>query len=156
MSSSNVITFPANPDAALPVAPTKRARGKAAKTPLAELNFKPIDVRKLLLSGQCDPSIKLPADIIKAIDQQALDMAQEAFDLCREHLVRRVSFSSVSGQPRTLNQRNALEAISRTDLGGALAHEYFRQLRVVAVMADSAARVSAELLEEIAETVGDY
>ena len=74
MSSSNVITFPANPDAALPVAPTKRARGKAAKTPLAELNFKPIDVRKLLLSGQCDPSIKLPADIIKAIDQQDIKL----------------------------------------------------------------------------------
>ena len=154
MASSNVVQFPANPDTALPVSPAKRRRGKQAKLPGLEFNSKSIDPKELLLSGQSDPSVPLTAEIQAAIDRRASVMAREAYDLCREHLARRVAYTSEFGQPRFLDRTTAIAEIRRCDLGEALAHEYFRELRNCAVTAGYAARSAAKFSEEINRIVG--
>ena len=117
-------------------------------------NAKSINVRELLLTGQSDPITAFPDDIMKAIDRRATILAREAFELCREHLARRVAYTSVYGQPRALNKAMALAAINKGDLGEALAHEYFSKLRMVASMAESSARMAADVSDEINGIVG--
>lgn len=118
-------------------------------------NTKSINVRDLLLTGQSSPSIPFPDDIMKAIDHRASVLAREAYELCREHLARRVAFTSVWGQPCYLDKTKALAEIKKGDLGEALAHEYFRKLRMAARLAEGSVRAATDFLEEINGIVGE-
>lgn len=51
-------------------------------------------------------------------------MAHDAYELCRQHLARRVASSSEIGWPRRLNERRAREVIAQTTLDRALTHRY--------------------------------
>lgn len=87
-----------------------------------------IDVRMLLLSGQCN-SQTYTREIYDAIDKQAWAMAGEAFELLREHLRRRVAFMHTSGIERRLHEKAALQDIKTVTLGQALAHTYISEMR---------------------------
>lgn len=108
-----------------------------------------IDVRRLLLEGQSDPKLPLPAEIHSAINRRAWTMAHEVYELLREHLARRVAYTCEMGSPRYLNTERALEVIAECDINRALAHTYYSGLHHCASMARSAKILSAEYLAEM-------
>jgi len=69
----------------------------------------------------------------EALDRKAWDMAREAYELCREHLKRRIASRAAGDGDRRhcLNEWLALEAINGGNHGEALAHEWEKQLRFV-------------------------
>lgn len=99
-----------------------------------------IDPRALMLSGQQTLQTALPAEVAKAIEAKAWDMAHEAFTIAREHLERKVSYHAEVGMPLAVNSRLALKAISTTTLGNALTHPHNREmwqtLKMMRVTAD--------------------
>lgn len=108
-----------------------------------------IDVRRLLLEGQSDPSIPLTAEIHSAINRRAWTMAHEVYEILREHLARRVAYTSEMGSPRYLDAGRALKVIAGCDINNALAHTYYSGLHHCASMARSAKILSAEYLAEM-------
>lgn len=116
------------------VLPSIRKTGSYSTAP-ATIEEKPnpsIDVKTLLLEGHCDPFLPLPASVQKAIDKKAWAMAHEAYELCREHLNRRVAYYASVGYPRRLDRQRALSVIKRGNLNYALAHSYWHELSYIA------------------------
>jgi|GEM_PF-5516778 len=88
-----------------------------------------IDPRGLMLSGQQALQTALPAEVAKAIDAKAWDMAREAFGIAREHLERKVAYQAEVGHPLTVSTRLALRAIHGTTLGQALTHQHQTEMQ---------------------------
>lgn len=94
-----------------------------------------IDPRALLLSGQSRPTLPLPEAVQRAISSKAHSMALEAYELCREHLERRVAFTCEQGHPRALDAQRALKEVARCTLGHALAHQHHTELHWISEQA---------------------
>jgi len=91
----------------------------------------PIDVRDLLLNNLSNPTVAFTDRIKKAIEQKAFSLAYEAYELCKEHLEKKVAFNCESGNPRTLNEKKALAIVKDGDLGSALAHTFYTKLKYI-------------------------
>jgi Rha family phage regulatory protein len=95
----------------------------------AELRQRPaqmpeLDVRARLLGGQTMPPLEgYPRRVESAINREAWRMAQEAYELAREHLRRRVAHRHIHGRPAELHERAALADIRSVTLGQCLAQE---------------------------------
>lgn len=120
---------------------------------LAQPELPGIDVSALLLSGQCAPRQPFPTTIEQAIDKHAWSLAHDAYSLLREHLSRRVAFCHVYGEPRTLDQKTALQDIKTVTLGQALAHTYISEMRYVLSGIESAARIASDAERRVREQI---
>ncbi len=95
----------------------------------AELRQRPaqlpeLDVRARLLGGQSMPPLEgYPRRVESAINREAWRMAQETYELAREHLRRRVAHRHIHGRPAELHERAALADIRSVTLGQCLAQE---------------------------------
>lgn len=104
-----------------------------------------IDVKKLLLEGQSAPTVVISVDLQKAIDARARVLSGQAFELCKEHLQRRVAYCCELGSPtRVIDTAKAFSVIARGDLGDALAHSYLQKLHGVSRMAEAASHMARE------------
>lgn len=117
-----------------------------------------LDVRGALLNNQSDPTVPRPVGLDAAIDARAKELAQEAFELCREHLRRRVAYCAEQGWPkREINLDCAYRLIAEGDLGDALVREYRTKLQEIAFQARLAAGIGesfSKLVNEISEVTG--
>lgn len=109
-----------------------------------------IDVRDLLLSGQCDCTMPLSPALNAAIKQQAWALAGEAYDLIQEHLRRRVAYEAASGHGEVYEQ-TALRVIRRGSLNDALAHQHMLNLRFLKEHAGSLLRMTQKFVDEMRE-----
>lgn len=83
-----------------------------------------LDVRGRLLSGQARPPLQgYSRRVETAINREAWRMAQEAYELAREHLRRRLAYRHTWGNPAQLHERDALADIRAITLGQCLAQE---------------------------------
>ncbi|MCF8156333.1 MAG: phage antirepressor N-terminal domain-containing protein [Rhodoferax sp.] len=113
-----------------------------------------IDVRTLLLGGQCASQTCAP-ELEAAIDRQAWSMVHEAYELSREHLRRRAAYRHVTGLERSMNTKAAIADIRTVTLGEALANTTHAELRyalagiriVLHSAQDAKARVEAQMAE---------
>jgi len=110
-----------------------------------------IDVEDLLLSGQSAPSLPLPPDLAQELERRAWEMAGQAYLLLKGHLQRRIAFTCEQGSPRYLNVAKAYEALREGDLGYALAHGYYEQVRRCESLLNCAQLNIARTLTEIAK-----
>lgn len=110
------------------VLPAIRKTGRYGTTPEAPPD---IDVRALMLEGMSTPTVPQPADIQARINKRAWAMAHEAYELCRQHLTKRVAYYSEVGNPRVVNEERARAVIAQSNLGNALAHTFWRKLNAV-------------------------
>ena len=125
---------------------------RAARQPsLPEIN-----VRQLLLEGNCDPTVALPPELQEAINRQAWLMAHDAYELCRQHLARRVASSSEIGWPRRLNERRAREVIAQTTLDRALTHRYHNIAEGLLDLVTMFAKTSAVYRDEMIGQVKQF
>jgi hypothetical protein len=128
----------------------RRPKAQMLQFPPGGRGSNSIDVRKLLLEGQSAPTVLVPADIRKAIDARARELAEEAFALCKEHLERSVAFRAEAGYPeRVLITSRALNAINQGGLGAALAHTYHDELQHVMDQAKAMQKSSAMLVQQL-------
>lgn len=112
------------------------------------------DLRATMLAGNSTPTVPLPADVQAAVNRKAWAMAHDAYELCREHLARRVAYVSEFGYPeRMLDKRAALAAIAETTLDMALVPEHFNALCVVQRMTEQAASMANEFRDKLAAEV---
>lgn len=110
-----------------------------------------LDPRAALLDNQSDPTVRRPAELDAAIDARARELAEQAFELCREHLRRRVAHNSESGWPRTLDLERARLVIAEGDLGDALVRVYREKMQLLVMGANMAAKVGENLVALAAE-----
>lgn len=118
-----------------------------------------LDARDALLKGQSTPQARRPRALDAAIDARARALAEQAYELCREHLRRRIAYNAERGYAkRVIDMAEALRVIKQGDLGDALVHVYSMKLRHVIRSAHSAARVSQQFLDVAQEVhaVVDY
>jgi len=106
-----------------------------------------LDVRDALLSNRSMPTVKRPPELDAAIEAKARAMADEAYQLCLEHLRRRVASRCEWSQPRQLDLQGAFQVIGQGDLGDALTTTYRTKLRYLVHSAESAARISDQFRE---------
>ena len=132
----------------------RRAQASVIQFPLGRPESKSIDVRKLLLEKQSTPTVLVPADLRKAIDARAREMAEEAYLLCREHLERRVAYAAEWNTPREIDRDSALEVIAQGDLGAALTREYAAELRRLARFAEGTALAAVKHSEALQALLG--
>ncbi len=128
-----------------------RPKAEVIRFPAGGRRGTAIDVRKLLLENQSTPQCAVPADLRKAIDARARELAEEAYALCREHLERRVGFEVERGQPRVVDVEHALWVIAQGDLGDALVRDYARRMRYLVHSAEGAAASSVKYAAELRE-----
>lgn len=115
-----------------------------------------IDVRALLLDGQCTPQTEFPASLNTAIDRRARALAEEAYRMVREHLVRRVGFHCETGYPeRRLNLEKAHAVIQEGDLGDALTREFRLKLENMLLSASMLQREANGAAEKIRAALAD-
>ncbi len=88
-----------------------------------------VDVQRLLLDGQIAPTVKVPQSVQSAIDKRARELSEQAYDLCREHLQRRVAYHCEHQWPRVLNIEKAHGIIAQGGLSDALAHAYHERIQ---------------------------
>lgn len=88
------------------------------------------DIAKLLLETQSAPKVAaVPQELRDAIDRRARELAEQAYNLCHEHLRRRVAYECEHGYPeRVLNVDKAFAVIEEGDLGDALVREFHQKL----------------------------
>lgn len=98
-----------------------------------------LDVRDVLLNNQTSPTVDRPHELDAAIDARARELAEEAYELCREHLQRRVAYHCEHDWPRRLNLEKAKKVIGEGSLAEALTRVYRRELEAVAWVARAAA-----------------
>ena len=117
-----------------------------------------LDVRDALLNNQSAPKVPRPAELDAAIDRKARSLAEEAFQLCREHLRRRVAFNSEIGYPdRIIDMERAHQVLEEGDLADALSRAYKHKLESIVFQAQSAARISeqfSDLADKVAAAAG--
>lgn len=112
------------------------------------------DLRAAMRADNLQPTVRLPPDVQTAINRQAWAMAHDAYELCREHLARRVAYSSEFGFPeRVLDRKTALATIAETTLDMAMAPAHFNALRVMQRMAATAAALAIECRDKIAAEI---
>jgi hypothetical protein len=112
-----------------------------------------LDVRDRLLNNQSAPTVPRPTELDVAIDVRARELAEEAFELCREHLRRRVAYTCEYGYPkRVIDMEHARRVIDEGDLGDALARMHRKRLVDIAMTACSASKVAAQF-EELANEI---
>ena len=88
-----------------------------------------INLRTVMMDGNSAPTVPLTPDLQAAINRKAWAMAHDAFELCREHLARRVAYRCEFGHPeRLLNEERARAIVSETTLDMALTPRYHNQL----------------------------
>jgi hypothetical protein len=107
------------------------------------------DLRAVMLSDNSTPSVPLPGEIQTAINRKAWVMAHDAYELCREHLARRVAYTSECGNPRRLDSRRALEAISETTLDMALAPRHYNMLHMAVSIGESMVQLASGNLADM-------
>jgi hypothetical protein len=129
--------------------PKRKPKADVIQFPPGGRDSKSIDVRKLLLEDQSEPTVPIPAELQEAIDKRALELSKEAYALCREHLLRRAAFFAEFDMPRRLDLDRAYEVIAQGDLGHALAHAWRTEMRHIARYAGSAAFASARFEEKM-------
>jgi len=110
-----------------------------------------IDVRDLLLNNQSDPKVKTPPTLQAAIDAKARALAEEAYEICREHLRRRVAWGAEWNMPREIDMRKAYQLVADGDLGDALVRVYRQKMMMIVEQAKSAARISEGFAEVAAD-----
>ena len=113
-----------------------------------------IDVRKTMLSNNITPTVPLPTDIQTAVNRRAWVMAHDAYELCRQHLARRVAAHCEYGHPeRKIDRHKAVSVIAETSLDMALTPAHYNAmasvLRMAQMVADHAAQNVAELYDEL-------
>ncbi len=112
------------------------------------------DLRAAMRADNLQPTVRLPPDVQTAINRKAWAMAHDAYELCREHLARRVAYSSEFGFPeRVLDRQTALATIAETTLDIALAPAQFNALLVMQRMAATAATLAIECRDKIATEI---
>jgi Rha family phage regulatory protein len=121
------------------------------RSPATEAAAMAIDPRALLLSGQSALRTTLPPEVARAIDAQAWDMAREAFDLSRQHLVRKVAHQAEYGLPPSVKTREAIKVVRATTPGNALAHAHHTQRRGAVTSLNSMARILTEQAQRVAQ-----
>lgn len=114
------------------------------------------DVRRLLVEGQSTPQVQLPPELEKVVQQRALELAQEAHELCLEHLRRRIAFHAECGWPqRVLDVRAAERALAEGGLPHALVRRWHLELEGIERQARMLAKSSQEFLANVQATRGD-
>lgn len=117
-----------------------------------------IDVRSLLLSGQSEP-VQLTSTQQALIDARAWAMAREAYELSRQHLARRVAYSSTMAQRNNPASPAVADIVAAATLGNALAHEWHSQIRqlekTAQFLASMSANTFADLKKVVRQTDGD-
>lgn len=106
-------------------------------------------LRAVMLEDNSTPSVPLPGEIQSAINKKAWAMAHDAYELCREHLARRVAYTSVLGNPRRVEDQRALETIAESTLDTALIARHHNMLRHVVSIAESMACMANKQLDEM-------
>lgn len=119
---------------------------------LPEASSKPVDVRGLMLSGHCTPTVKLPAGIAEELEQTAWRMAGEAFHLSKEYLQRRVAYLCEWNQPREVNAAKAMDVLKTSTLGFALTHHCYNEMAHV----ESFVRIAQEHINELMSEIGKF
>lgn len=119
----------------------------------AEKFLPTIDIRSCLLDNLSKPVIPLPMHIQKALDQKAFALALEAHELCKEHLARRVAFTSEGGIPRNIDEEKAMAVIEKSDLGSALTHTFYSRLQFIQNTSHSAMIIATDFHNEIQRTL---
>lgn len=111
-----------------------------------------IDPRALLLGGQSEP-VPLTAAQQALIDAKAWGMAREAYELSRQHLARRVAYSSRPAHRNDLASTEVADIVASTTLGNALAHEWHGQIHQLEQTARLLARLSADTFADLQKIV---
>ena len=105
-----------------------------------------------MLEGNITPTVALPADVQAAINRKAWAMAHDAYEMCREHLARRVAYRCEYGHPqRLLDQKQALAVVADTTLDMALAPRHHNALNAILRQAETMARHAGDNLAKMRE-----
>lgn len=107
------------------------------------------DLRKAVLEDNSTPITPLPSAIQSAVNKKAWAMAHDAYELCREHLARRVEYTSALGNPRRIDEHLALETIAESTLDTALVSRHHNMLRHVVSIAKSMAWMANKQFDEM-------
>lgn len=102
-----------------------------------------------MLEDNSTPIMALPSEIQSALNKKAWAMAHDAYELCREHLARRVAYTSVLGNPRRVEDRRALETIAESTLDTALIARHHNMLRHAVSIAESMAHMANQQFAEM-------
>ena len=90
-----------------------------------------IDVKSLLQENHYELVAVLPPEILDAIDKKAWEMTGEAYELFRDYLKRHIAGCQYGEACQHIYVNNALEAISKTMIGNAMAHTYYSEIECV-------------------------
>lgn len=113
-----------------------------------------IDVRAEMLGDLKLPAAPIPPEVAKAIECRAWDLAFEAREICKQHLLRRIAYESQHNHPRHyIDTHQALQAIARGDLGEALAYTWSTRLGTMQVLAKSHRDLAAKLVRDLEEVL---
>lgn len=111
----------------------------------------PIDVADLLLSSGSNLTLPLPQHVQESLDARAWELAGEAYQLIRQHLVRRIAFKCQYGNPRIFDANMALKLIKQGDLGHALAGKYYDQVGQIRKFLQIGAEFAEKSIKSIEE-----
>ncbi|MFN4328317.1 MAG: Bro-N domain-containing protein [Limnobacter sp.] len=114
---------------------------------------KTIDVKALLLGDYSEPRVKLPAQVKAAVDKKAFDLAHEAFELAKEHLVGRIGHQAVYGNPPQLDVQEALDAVDSTTPGNALCNTFQSKIGRIQMLAEALKNLSCQYSEEVSQVI---
>lgn len=106
-------------------------------------------LRAVMLEDNSDPILPLPSEIQSALNKKAWAMAHDAYELCREHLARRVAYTSVLGNPRRVEDKRALEVIAESTLDTALITRHRNMLHCAVSIAESMALMANKQFAEM-------
>lgn len=97
------------------------------------------------------PTAPIPPEVAKAIECRAWDLAFEAREICKQHLLRRIVYESQHNHPRHhyIDTPEALQAIARGDLGEALAYTWSSRLGTMQVLTKSHRDLAARLVADL-------
>lgn len=112
-----------------------------------------IDVRALLLSGQSSAPVQLTPAQQALIDARAWAMAGEAYELSRQHLVRRVAYRTTPAQRSDPTSSAVADIVAAATLGNALAHEWHTRIRQIEKIAQVLAFTSADALADLQKLI---
>lgn len=109
-----------------------------------------VDVRAEMLGDLKLPTAPIPPEVAKAIECRAWDLAFEARDICKQHLLRRIAYEAQHNHPRHyIDTHEALQAIARGNLDEALAYNWATKLDTMQVLAKSHRDLAAKLVRDL-------